>query len=199
MKFHKFISTILHPIVIPTIGVMLYFLIIPVNFSSNQKFSVLSSVFIFTYLVPLLILVIFKQLKIIKSYKTESIGERKLPVILMIVLFYLLGNTMARTGNLMDLSLLFYATSIGLLFIYILFYFNIKTSIHLISLGIPAGFFLILGNNYNQSFLLVIITIFILSGFLASARLHLKAHNHKEIYIGFFLGLLIPIFLSYLL
>jgi hypothetical protein len=189
----------LHPIVIPTIGVMLYFLIIPVNFSSNQKFSVLSSVFIFTYLVPLLILVIFKQLKIIKSYKTESIGERKLPVILMIVLFYLLGNTMARTGNLMDLSLLFYATSIGLLFIYILFYFNIKTSIHLISLGIPAGFFLILGNNYNQSFLLVIITIFILSGFLASARLHLKAHNHKEIYIGFFLGLLIPIFLSYLL
>lgn len=196
MKFHKIISTILHPIVIPTIGVMLYFLLTPIQFLSDQKFAVLSSVFIFTYLAPLLILIIFKQLKIIKTYKTESIRERKLPVILMIILFYTLGFTMSKAGNLSDLSLLFYTTSIGLLFIYIFFYFNIKASIHLLSLGISAGFFLALSNNYSESYLPVVIIILILAGFLASARLHLKAHTNKEVYIGFLLGLLLPIFLN---
>ena len=197
MRFYKFISTILHPIVIPTIGVMLYFLLIPSNFLSSQKFAVLSSVFIFTYLVPLFILILFKRLKIIKNYKTESIGERKLPIALMVIVFYLLGNSMYKTGNLIDLGLLFNATSVGLLFIYFLLFFKIKASIHLLSLGIPAGFFMVLSNNYSQSYLLVIIIIFVLAGFLGSARLHLKAHNNNEIYTGFFLGIFIPILLNY--
>ena len=199
MRFYKFISTILHPIVIPTVGVMLYFLISTNNFLSEQKFTVLSVVFIFTYLVPLLILILFKKLKVIKTYKTESIKERKLPVLLMVILFYLLGNTMNNAPNLRELSLLFYATSISLLFIYFLFFLKIKASIHLLSLGVSAGFFLVLSYKNSQSYLIIIIVIFILSGVLGSARLHLKAHTSKEVYIGFFLGLLSPLFLNYFL
>ncbi|WP_439131123.1 hypothetical protein [Polaribacter sp.] len=178
---------------------MLYFLLTTNHYLGNQKFMVLSVVFIFTYLVPLLILILFKRLKIIKSYKTESIKERKLPIALMVILFYLMGNTMNNAVNLRDISLLFYATSIGLLLVYILFFFKIKASIHLLSLGISAGFFMVLGNNYSQSYALVIMIIFLLSGVLASARLHLKAHTTKEIYIGFFLGMLTPIVLNYIL
>lgn len=189
----------MHPIVIPTVGVMLYFLLIPNNFYSNQKLTVLSLVFVVTYLIPLLILILFKKLKIIKSYKAESIKERKLPVALMIVLFYLLGSSINNIANLRELALLFYATSIGLFFVYILFFFKIKSSIHLLSLGISAGFFMVLTNNYSQSFLIIIIIIFLLSGLLASARLNLKAHTSKEIYIGFFLGVFSPIILSFIL
>ncbi len=97
MKFHKFISTILHPIVVPTIGVMLYFLIIPNTFESNQKLAILSLIFVVTYLIPLLILVLLKKLGFINSYQTETIKERKLPIALMIIVFYLLGNTLERT------------------------------------------------------------------------------------------------------
>lgn len=199
MNFHKIISTILHPIVIPTIGVMVYFLIVPVHFLSNQKFAVLSSVFIFTYLVPLVVLIILKQFKIIKTYKTESISERKLPIILMIILYYSLGVNMAKAGNLNDLSLLFYATAIGLLFIYVLFYLKIKASIHLLSLGITVSFFLVLGNNYSRFYLLFILVTLLLAGFLGSARLYLKAHTHREVYIGFFLGFILPIVVNLVL
>ena len=90
MKIHKFISTILHPIVIPTLGVIFYFLIIPNRLNSTQRLSILSLVFIVTYLIPLLILVVFKKIKLIKSYQTKTIKERRLPVILMTVLFFLL-------------------------------------------------------------------------------------------------------------
>ena len=196
MRFHKIISTILHPIVVPTIGVMLYFLLISNNLMSNQKLMILSLVFVVTYLIPLLFLIVLKKVKIIKSYQTESIKERKIPVAVMIVIFYLLGNTINSIVFLRDLSLLFYATTLGLILIYLLFFFKIKTSIHLLSLGISAGFFMILSYNYSQSFLWIIIIILMLSGVLASARLHLKAHTSKEVYIGFFIGITTPILLN---
>ena len=199
MRFYKYISTVLHPIVIPTIGVMLYFLLIPSNLVSNQKLMVLSLVFIVTYLIPLLILVLFKKLKFIKNYKVESIKERKLPIALMVFLFYLLGTTISNVANLRDLSLLFYATSLALFIVYILFFFKIKASVHLLSLGIFVGFFMILSNIHAKSFIIVIIILFLIAGLLASARLALKAHTTKEIYIGFFIGLLTTSIVYFLL
>jgi hypothetical protein len=198
MRFYKFISTILHPIVLPTIVVMLYFLLIPINFISNQKLIILSLIFLVTYLIPILILAVFKKLKIIESYQTDSIKERKLPVALMVTLFYVLGNTLNTIANLKDLGLLFYATSLGLFIVYLLFYFKIKASLHLLSVGISIGFFMILSNLYSQPFLVVIILLFLVAGLIASARLNLKAHTTKEIYIGFFTGILSSLSMYYL-
>ncbi|SDR67262.1 hypothetical protein SAMN05216503_0259 [Polaribacter sp. KT25b] len=199
MRFYKFISVILHPIVVPTIGVMLYFLLIPNNFESKQRINILSLIFVVTYLIPLLILVIFKRLRIIETYQTESIKERKLPLALMITLFYVLGNTLDSVINLRDLGLLFYATSLGLFIIYILFYFQIRASIHLLSIGIAIGFFIVLGTIYSQSFIIIIIALFLIAGLLASARLKLNAHTSKEVYIGFFIGFLSPLSMYYIL
>lgn len=189
----------LHPIVIPTIGITLYFILIQNSFSRNQKFAVLVLIFITTYIVPLLILILFRRFKLIKSFKAESIKERKVPVAMMIVLFYLLGNTLYGIENLKDLGMLFYATSLGLVSIYILFAFKIKTSIHLISIGITVGFFYVLSFIYQQNLIAVIVCGLLLSGMLASARLHLKAHTQKEVYLGFVLGFLAPSIVFYFL
>ena len=199
MKFYKFISVMLHPIVIPTIGITLYFILIENSFSKNQKFAVLGLIFVTTYIVPLLLLILFRRFKLIKSFKAESIKERKIPVAMMIVLFYLLGNTLYGIANLRDLGMLFYATSLGLVFIYLLFALKIKTSIHLISIGITVGFFYVLSFIYQQNLIAVIICGLLLSGILASARLHLKAHTHKEVYLGFILGFLSPSIVFYFL
>lgn len=196
MNFHKFISTILNPIVIPTIGVMLYFLLTPNNFESNQKFTILSLVFTVTYLIPLLILILFKKLKITKNYEPNTIKERKIPIALMIVLFYLLGKTISNIGS---LNLLFYATSLGLVLIYMLFFCNIKASVHLLSLGLFAGFFMVLSTIYTQSYIFLIMIILLLSGILATARLNLKAHTTKEIYFGFFIGIIAPLIVNFML
>jgi hypothetical protein len=169
------------------------------NFGSNQKLAVLGLIFAATYLIPLFILILFKKIKLIKSFKAESISERKVPVLIMIVLFYLLGNTLQSIPNLRDLSLLFYATCFGLICIYFFFAFKIKASIHLLSLGITTSFFMVLAIVYSQSFLIVIIVALLLSGLLASARLHLKAHTPKEVYLGFLFGILAPFIVFYLL
>lgn len=195
-KFYKIISVIFHPIVVPTIGVLLYFILIPSSYPSNLKLTLLSLIFIMTYLVPLLILILFKKLKLIESFNAHTIKERKLPVAMMIVLFYLLGNTIANIGAMRDISLLFYATSGALMLLYVFFVFKIKTSIHLLSLGISTAFFLIIDINNSSNFPLVIILNILIAGIVANARLYLKAHKPSEVYIGFFMGF-ISTFITY--
>lgn len=192
IKFYKTISVIFHPIVLPTIGTIFYFLLIPNSYNSKERLTILSLIFVTTYLIPVLILILFKRLKLIKTFNARSIKERKIPVALMIVLFYLLGNTLIRIAQVEDIGLLFYATSCALAFVYFLFAFDLKTSIHLLSFGIFTSFYIILGYIYQKQFAVLIIITLLLSGLVANARLHLKAHTTKEIYIGYFVGFIAP-------
>jgi hypothetical protein len=199
VRFYKFISIVFHPIVIPTIGILLYFIFTPNNINYFTKAIVLGFIFVTTYILPLFILILFKKLNLIKSFKAESIQERKTPVVIMIIVFYLLGSTFKKSPNLSDIGLLFYATCLGLICVYTLFSLKIKTSIHLLSIGITTGFFFTLTTLYNENLILLISLLLLLSGLMANARLHLKAHSEKEVYIGFFIGFVSPILLFYCL
>jgi membrane-associated phospholipid phosphatase len=198
-NFYKIISVILHPIVVPTIGVILYFILIPNNYASKTKLTLLSLIFVVTYLIPLLILIVFKKLKLIKTFNADSIQERKLPVAVMIVLFYLLANTITNSTGLRDIGLLFYATSAALTLTYVCFAFQLKASIHLLALGISTSFFIVLGFLYTTNFALVIILNILLAGLVAIARLYLKAHTPREVYLGFLFGFIAPLGIYYFL
>ena len=58
MKFHKLISVILHPIVIPTIGVILFFLLSSEYISKERQYLLIGIVFFSTYIIPLILLII---------------------------------------------------------------------------------------------------------------------------------------------
>lgn len=156
-------------------------------------------VFVSTYFIPLLVLILLKALNQIQSYQVKTIKERKLPMALMIVLFYVLGNSLFNIAQIRDIGLLFYATSFGLIAVYILFIFKLKTSLHLLSMGISIGFFLLMSWSYGISLLPLILILILLSGLLASARLYLKAHTPREVYLGFFIGLICPFITNYFL
>ena len=94
---------------------------------------------------------------------------------------------------------MFYATTLGLVLIYISFAFKIKTSIHLLSIGISTGFFFVLNSIYSQNLIIVVICGLLLSGILGSARLHLNAHKEREVYLGFIFGFLSPLIVFYFL
>ncbi len=199
MKFHKFISVILHPIVIPIIGVLTYFLVIPHRIPKEQQLVILGLVFAATYVIPLFILILLKYLGSIASFRAETIQERKAPIIFMIVLFYLLGNIFSKYNSVFDLGRLFYATAFGLSVVYVFFFFKLKTSLHLLSLGNALGFFLTLSIYYTISLMPIIVFIVLISGVLASARLYLKAHTTTEVYLGFFLGIACQFLVFYFL
>jgi len=190
MRFHKIISTILHPIVIPTLGVLLYFIFVPNTILRKQQLLILVLVFGVTYIVPILSLILLKALNFIEDFQVKTIKERRFPVIFMIFLFYLLGNILGKSSVLEDLEFLFYGTSLSLSCIYLLFSFKLKSSLHLVSMGNAVCFFLIISNLYSLSILPIIMILILLSGLLASSRLYLKAHSPKELFLGFSIGII---------
>ena len=189
MKFYKFISTILHPIVLPTLGVFLYFVFVSQSFEKRLQLIVLGLVFALTYVVPVLLLLFLKNFGFIKDFQVSTIKERRFPVIFMIFLLYFLGNTIIQIPTIRNLGILFYGTSLSLTCIYVLFSVKLKSSLHLVSMGNMIGFFLIMTNINSLSMLPIIILLILLSGILASSRLYLKAHTPVELLIGFFLGI----------
>ena len=191
-RFYKTISAVLHPIMVPTIGVLLYLLILPNSYTSRQKTALLALIFVTTYLVPILILELFKKFNLINNFNINGVKERKVPVALMIIVFYLLGNTIENNIKMTDISLLFYTSSIALTFVYLCLTYQLKVSIHLLSLGISTGFFILIGFIYNYSLPAVVIGNILLAGIVANARLYLKMHQPKEVYLGFLSGLIAP-------
>jgi len=189
MKFHKFISTILHPIVLPTLGVFLYFVFVSQSFEKRLQLIVLGLVFALTYVVPVLLLLFLRNFGFIKDFQVSTIKERRFPVIFMIFLLYFLGNTIIQIPTIRNLGILFYGTSLSLTCIYVLFSVKLKSSLHLVSMGNMIGFFLIMTNINSLSMLPIIILLVLLSGILASSRLYLKAHTPVELIIGFSLGI----------
>jgi membrane-associated phospholipid phosphatase len=199
MRFHKFISTILHPIVIPTLGVFLYFMFVSQTLERSLQLTLLGLVFVVSYVIPVLLLIVLKSTGLIENFQVSSIRERRLPVLFMVAIFYFLGQVMLKYPTVKDLGFLFYGTSISLICIYFLFTFKLKSSLHLVSMGNAIGFFLILANINNLSLMPIVIILLLLSGLLASSRLYLNAHTPKELVLGFFIGVLSQFALFFIL
>lgn len=172
----------------PTIGVLLYFILSPTTINRGHQYALLGVVFVATYIIPVLLLVFLKAIGYIKSFQVKTIEERKIPLFFMISLFFILGKTFFKISIARDISYLFYGTSLALTIVYFVFFTKIKTSLHVLSMGSAVGYFLVFQQIYGISVLPIIVVFIILSGMLASSRLHLKAHVPKEVYLGFFVG-----------
>ncbi|SNR14346.1 hypothetical protein [Tenacibaculum jejuense] len=188
MSWQKAISTILHPVVMPTIGILTYFIITPHHISVREQLYLFVTVFISTYIFPMFLLIFLKLIGKIKSFEVSTIKERKIPLFLMTCIFLFLGKFFRQYTIVNELSFLFYGTLLALIIVYFIFFLKIKTSLHLLSTGSALGFFVILQLIYNISLLPLLLIFTLLAGFLATARLDLKAHTPKEVYLGFLLG-----------
>lgn len=184
--------------VIPTIGVLLFLILTPDIISTQRQYLLISIIFFATYVVPLLSLFVLKTLGLINSFQVHSIKERKLPIFVMLVIFYVLGRLLINIPLFKELGVLFYGTNIALVLIYLLFFLKIKASLHIMSMASFLGFFLIFSSIHSINILPIAAIIVLLTGILASSRLYLKAHTHKEIYLGFFIGI-ISQYLAFLL
>ena len=201
MKFHKLISYILHPVIIPIVSTLLYFIIIPNHIPKDFAYRVLGIVFITTYILPILLLYFLKKVKLIESYHLLSINERKFPVLFFAILSLLLGKLLLKTALVNLLAFSFFSCTLSLGIVYILFFNNVKTSLHTVGISGLIAFIGIISYEYKLNLLLLLIFLFLLFGIIATSRLKLKAHKMSEIFIGFIIGFLtqILVYASYML
>ena len=186
-KLAKFISTIFHPVLLPT---WMFLVIIASDLYKVLFINVglcFAIVFVTTFVFPIISMFLLKKFKVIKSLMMESREERFFPLFVMVVFLY------ATTRFFKGISMLsfynFYLTC-NMLLCVVVFWVNLfwKISLHGIGWGAFSATLLILATMSAETYLpFFIISIFV-SGIVGSARLYLKSHNESQVYVGFIVG-----------
>ena len=199
MFIAKLLSRLLHPIFIPTITLAIISTkFLNIIILSNQLNIIIIGTVIFTLLFPLLSILYLLFTKRIKSLQIEEKEERILPILFtiiwMLIGYYFLGNILEYAPVVNSIYLGMIAT-LGITLLITKYW---KISLHMAAIGGCFGVFLNLQYIYG-GVINYVIFILILSGLLGYSRAILKAHNMRQIYSGFLLGVLMLVgFISYL-
>jgi len=186
----KSISFIFHPIIMPLLGVVFYFSKSPRYIPIQIIQAKLISLSILTILLPILLFYLLKTLGKATSIYLETTQQRIIPLLLNAIITLLIILRVLPETEIIELYYFFVGILISTLSCLILAILKFKASIHMIAI---AGVFMFcialsihFSININGSLSLLVIVI----GAIATSRLHLKAHNYKELIIGFFIGLI---------
>lgn len=197
----QIISFIFHPCFIPCYATLIMFyglknsvynLLTP----QETKWRIAVLVLLFTGIFPALSVVGLIMYKKVSNLYIASQSERTLPyitgAIFYVFFFYFLSDV-----QIWDSLKLFILSGGITLIIAVIINFKLKISAHTLSIGGLVGFILGISYLIRLDITFVYSGLILLSGIIAWARLYLKAHQPKEVYFGFFIGLVVQLLLFF--
>jgi hypothetical protein len=190
-------SYIFHPLFIGVYGALIYFIFTPYWYDYQEIYVVFLQIIILTILIPVTLFYLLLSLGKISSFVSPSLNDRKIPLMLSILLNALL---LFKSINVVHLPELFYFFSSIILVSFLallgLFY-KIKISIHAAGISLLTFFAIGLSITTKIDMLVLISVLILLNGFVGSSRLFMKAHTMRELTYGFLLGSISQISLWY--
>lgn len=191
----KSISYVLHPLIMPLLGVLFYFHKTPRFIPDEVQNAKLFSTILLTMILPILVYFLLKTLRKVDSIYLKSTSERKLPLLINGVIICLIISRVFPAYEIIELYYFFVGILISTLACFVFAVFKIKASIHMLA---ASGFFAFaIGLSYyfkiniNGSIALMAVLL----GAIATSRLHLKAHTYPELFTGTLIGALPQLFL----
>ena len=187
----KLISVLFHPLVLTTLAIIILF-----NSGSyidflpfNAKKIVLLIVFVSTFVLPLTFVPFYLFQSIIKSIHMESHKERLIPFFISFCLYLFCYYLLYRIGSPETINRLILAGAASILVLFLLS-IKWKISAHMVGIGGFTGALIALSFLLKVNMQYYIIASVLASGLVAYSRLYLEAHTPKQIYIGWFTGLI---------
>jgi membrane-associated phospholipid phosphatase len=186
------ISIVFHPLLLPTYAFLFLNYTYPYllfNLDLISKTRLFVTIFINTFLFPLIALVIMRKLDFISSFHMHERQERIIPYI-AISFFYFWSYLVVKNlgiGSIIN-DIMFGAS----LSVFMVFFFNgfFKISAHAASAGAFFGLTLFLSVNSVYNLELPVMIVILIAGLIGSSRLYLSAHTPFEIFSGFLVGVL---------
>lgn len=189
-RLSRALSWLLHPFVVPLY--VIGFMLLTDGFLSRLPASVKSYlawiVVLYAAVVPMLSLGVMRLWGVIKNFGLHTQRSRLLPLLVGVVSYVLCAITLSdvAVATIIRKFVLAAACCEALALVVTPFW---KISLHLICMGgVTAMFTLLSVAGGGQHFWALVVSI-LLSGALASARLHLGAHNPWQVTAGYFGGL----------
>ena len=205
--FYRLISIIFHPLLILSYALMFLLLINPYVFSVQDykaKALILFSIIMLSVVFPALSIFMMRGLGLIKSLEMKDKKERIVPLIITGI-FYLWLFVNIKNNTLVPLAFKIFVLG-ATVSLFLAFFINnfSKISLHTVGMGgLFAIVFIIRYNFSYESFIIdsrslgiyeihfnfIVLIIIVISGLVGTARLALKAHNIKDVYAGYMVGL----------
>lgn len=161
------------------------------------KLVIIATVFAFTFLMPVLNLLILLKLNYVSSVEIKDRKERMFPLIASSLCYFGLFYMLYDFSIWPTIKLFVLGGAISILVAAIVNYWW-QISAHMIGIGGLLGVLIALC-VYMQLPILVVISLAVLvSGLIGFARLFLNAHSPQQVYVGFFVGFSIQFGLFYL-
>jgi membrane-associated phospholipid phosphatase len=190
LRLAQFLSVLFHPAIYPLFGLFFVFRFLPYHYPQRVIIVSLLMVFCGTYLIPVLISVLLYRFRVISSLMMTKASDRRWPYLVGVISFYATAQLVQNAGLASEAyHYLLGASAVIILHLFLLNF--LKPSAHLGGIGGFLGMMLAISAKYTLNLLPFIVGLILISGLIASARLSLKAHNPREILIGFSSGLLI--------
>ena len=189
-KILPFFSYLFHPIFIPLLGTIFYVLLEARYFTLPQYIILFLQIIIITFLLPIAFFYLLRTFGKIDNVMLSDISQRKIPLLLQIMLFGVLIEKSITIDRFPCLYFFFVGGLLSTIFTFLLLYLKFKASIHMI--GISSLTVFIIGLSiHNQVNTVNIVAFFvIMNGVVASSRAFMKAHSNKELLVGFLCGVI---------
>ncbi len=196
-QFARFLSLVLHPVLMPTYALLLIFrqsTYFANTVNPNAKMILFMIIILNTFLLPVIISYILVKKGWIKSLEMEKREERLIPYVSNLLLL-LIATFMIYKLRLPRIFFLLTLGAAAALSLAVIINIKWKISIHMIGIGALIGTFFGLSSFLLVDLRIAIIVFLLIAGLLGTARLTLNSHRPSQIYAGFILGFVCEYFL----
>jgi hypothetical protein len=190
-------SYLFHPLFIP-LYVMICFVVMGGSYLFPAEiFLIAIQIFIVMVLIPIAFYFLLRTLGKADSVMLADVRQRRLPLFLQCILILLLLWQTVSADRIPELYYFFVGalitSAVALCFALV----RIKVSLHLAGMGAMVFYVVALSvfKEYNAIPLLAFLLL--VTGLVASSRLEMDAHSHRELILGFFCGMVPQISLWY--
>ena len=179
-------SLIFHPLLMPLIGVGLYFKLTPKFIEPEIIIIKTYAIIIITILIPLISFFLLKNSGLVKSINLKEVEERKYPLMIQIILIFIIITRVFTKYHHPELYYFFIAVAVSSLVALILVIVNFKVSLHQMGIAGVTMFLIALSIHFTENYLFEISLFFLINGWVASSRLETKSHSISELIIGLY-------------
>ena len=188
--FLRFAAYLFHPLLMPLIGVILYYYITPRFNDEDLIKSTVFAIAIITLLIPIITFFLLKNLGVVRSIQLPEVRERKIPLMIQCLLLLIIVKLIFDPYESPELYFFFIAILFSTLAALLLGLVHFKASLHQMGVSGLTMFIIALSIYYQVNVLLGIGFFFFANGWVASSRLHSKSHTYSELAVGFFVGVM---------
>lgn len=185
---------LLHPLLMPLLGALIYFVITPRFIDSEIIRAKLFAIVIITLVVPIVLFILLKNMGWISSLELQNVKERKIPLMLQCLLLLLIIKMVFDPYDSPEMYFFFVGVLFSTISALLLVIFKVKVSLHQMGIAGVTMFIIALSVHFKVNMLVWIGLVALANGWVASSRLHTNSHSYPELILGFFVGL-IPQFL----